>query len=122
MKNFVVLTVALFAFLGNAEAKFNPPENYITISQAEAMKQISMYDQDKDGRLDADEFDKKKGAKLTRNMRQQIRRAKKEGIYQEPSEQFKTIDTDQDGYVTYQELETYIRNQTRKTKGKVEYY
>lgn len=122
MKYFVVMTAALFAFSCNTEAKFNPPDNYVTNSQVEAMRQISMYDQDKDGRLDVEEFDKKKGAKVTRDTRRQIRRAKKEGIYQEPSEQFKTIDTDQDGYVTYQELETYIRNQTRKTKGKIEYY
>ena len=122
MKHFLMLTAAMIAFSCNAEAKFNPPDNYVTYSQREALRQIGMYDQDKDGRLSVEEFEQKKNAKVTRETRRQIRRAKKEGSYQPPSEQFKTIDADQDGYITYIEMESYISGQIRKTNGKIEYY
>ena len=86
------------------------------------MRQIGMYDKNNDGRLDEEEFMAKKGARVSRDTRRQIRRAKKEGLYQAPDQQFRSIDTDGDGYITYQEMENYISGQIRKTNGKIEYY
>ncbi len=116
----MTLTAVVFAY--DVNAKFNPPDNYVPYQQREALRQIGMYDQDNDGRLDEQEFMAKTGVKTTRNTRRQIRRAKKEGIYQAPSEQFKTIDADGDGYITFQEMEKYIGNQIKKTNGKIDYY
>lgn len=119
---FVLTTAVTLAFAYNASAKFNPPDNYVTYYQREALRQVGMYDKDKDGRLDEEEFMAKKGAKVTRDTRRQIRRAKKDGMYQAPDAQFKTIDADGDGYITYQEMENYISGQARKTNGKINYY
>ncbi|MBP5398936.1 MAG: EF-hand domain-containing protein [Alphaproteobacteria bacterium] len=122
MKHLVMLTAALFAFSCEAEARFNPPDNYVGYQQREALRQIGMYDKDNDGRLDEEEFMAKTGAKVTRETRRQIRRAKKDGVYQAPNEQFKVIDADGDGYLTYQEMEKYISEQIRKSNGKIDYY
>ena len=122
MKNLIILTAALVVFSAGAEAKFNPPDNYITGSEKTALLQISKYDTDNDGRLSVEEFEQKKNAKVTRETRKQIRQARRSGTYQEPNEQFQTIDTNQDGFITYQEMEKYISDQTRRTKGRVEYY
>lgn len=106
----------------NASAKYNPPANYITNSQKTAMYQLNMYDSDNDGRLSREEFGAKSQVKETRETKRQIRRAKKEGVYQAPNEQFDTIDTNHDDYITLPELEKYISEQTKKTNGKVKYY
>lgn len=106
----------------NAQAKFNPPANYITNSQKVAMYQMNMYDADHDGKLSPDEFANKSQVAETRETRRQIRQAQKAGIYQVPDEQFKTIDANEDGYITLPELNNYISEQTKKTKGKVKYY
>ena len=119
---FVLTTLTAFAFTHNAGAKFNPPDNYVSYQQREALRQIGMYDKDNDGRLDEEEFMAKTGAKVTRDTRRQIRRAKKDGLYQAPNEQFKTIDADGDGYITFQEMTNYIGGQIRKTNGKIDYY
>ena len=86
------------------------------------MYQLNMYDTDQDGRLSPEEFAGKTQVAETRETRRQIRRAKKEGVYQEPDEQFKTIDVNEDGYITLKELEKYISKQTKDTKGKIKYY
>ena len=119
---FVLMTLTAFAVTYDAGAKFNPPDNYVPYQQREALRQIGMYDKDKDGRLDEEEFMAKIGVKTTRNTRRQIRRAKKEGSYQAPSQQFKTIDADGDGYITFPEMENYIGGQIRNSNGKIDYY
>lgn len=117
-----VLALTAMVYGGNAGAKYNPPANYITNSQKTAMYQLNMYDMDNDGRLSREEFGAKNQVKETRETRRQIRKAKKEGVYQTPDEQFDTIDTNHDDYITLPELEKYISEQTKKTKGKVKYY
>ncbi len=114
-------TVAILATC-NAEAKFNPPSDYITNSQRAAMYQMNLYDADHDGRLSVEEFNNKTQAPQSRDTRRQIRKAKKSGIYQAPDEQFKTIDTNGDEYITLPELDNYISEQIKKTNGRVRYY
>lgn len=114
--------ILAMAICGQADAKYNPPANYITNSQKTAMYQLNMYDADNDGRLSREEFGAKSNVKETRETRRQIRKAKKEGVYQAPDQQFDTIDTNHDDYITLPELEKYISEQTKKTKGKVKYY
>lgn len=125
MAKYAYLTAAVImgmAICGNVSAKYNPPANYITNSQKTAMYQLNMYDTDQDGRLSREEFGAKSNVKETRETRRQIRKAKKEGVYQDPDDQFATIDTNKDDYITLPELEKYISEQTKKTKGKVKYY
>lgn len=119
-----ILYIAAFGLLTSqsANAKFNPPANYINSSQKNAMYQLNMYDEDQDGRLSREEFGAKTKYKESRETRRQIRKARKEGIYQEPDEQFDTIDKNKDGYITLRELEEYISEQSKKTNGKVRYY
>lgn len=117
-----VLALTAMAYGGDAGAKYNPPANYITNSQKTAMYQLNMYDADNDGRLSREEFGAKSRVQETRETRRQIRKAKKEGVYQAPDEQFDTIDANHDDYITLPELEKYISEQTKKTKGKVKYY
>lgn len=121
-KTCIPAVILAMAICGQADAKYNPPTNYITNSQKTAMYQLNMYDADNDGRLSREEFGAKSNVKETRETRRQIRKAKKEGVYQAPEEQFDTIDANHDDYITLPELEKYISEQTKKTKGKVKYY
>lgn len=122
MKKFFIYTAVTMLATCNAEAKFNPPANYITNSQKIAMYQMNMYDADHDGRLSPEEFGNKSQVAKTKETERQIRQAKKAGLYQEPAEQFKTIDTNNDGYITLPEMDNYISKQTKATKGRVKYY
>lgn len=122
MKKFFLYTAVTMLATCNAEAKFNPPANYITNSQKIAMYQMNMYDADQDGKLSPEEFGNKSQVANTRETKRQIRQAKKAGIYQAPDEQFKTIDTNNDGFITLPELNNYISEQTKATKGRVKYY
>ncbi|MBR1648475.1 MAG: EF-hand domain-containing protein [Alphaproteobacteria bacterium] len=122
MRKFWLIVAVCVLFSGAVAAKYNPPHNYITNSQKTAMYQMNMYDADHDGRLSQEEFENKTSVADTRETRRQIRNAKKAGIYQEPDEQFKSIDSNNDGYITLPEMDKYISEQTQKTKGKVKYY
>ena len=103
-------------------AKPRMPDNYVSQHMQTAIYQIAQYDKDDDGRLSAEEFGAKDARKLTRDERRQIRKAKKEGIYQNTTDQFTTIDENSDGFLSVKELEKFIKNQSEKTNGKVRYY
>ncbi len=122
MKKFYVVCSALLIAYSVAEAKPRMADNYVSQYMQTAIYQIAQYDKDDDGRLSPEEFGAKDTRKLTRDDRRQIRKAKKEGIYQNSTDQFTTIDENADGFLTVKELEKYIKNQSERTKGKVRYY
>ena len=122
MKKFCVICSALLIAYSVAEAKPRMADNYVSQYMQNAIYQIAQYDKDDDGRLSPEEFGAKDTRKLTRDDRRQIRKAKKEGIYQNSTDQFATIDENADGFLTVKELEKYIKNQSERTKGKVRYY
>ncbi len=122
MKKFYVVCLALLMAYSVAEAKPRMADNYVSQYMQTAIYQIAQYDKDDDGRLSPEEFGAKDTRKLTRDDRRQIRKAKKEGIYQNSTDQFTTIDENADGFLTVKELEKYIKNQSERTKGKVRYY
>ena len=72
--------------------------------------QMKEYDEDGDGVLSLEEFEKRFD-KLTREDRRNIRRNKKNGTYQSPEEQFKAMDKNGDGKVDERERAEYIREQ-----------
>ena len=87
---------ALFVLLGMAgiaEAKYNAPEGIVSRSDKIANWQLGELDADGDGKLSLDEF-KRKTENYGRDERRNVRRAKKEGIYMSPEQQFKAADTD----------------------------
>ena len=122
MKKFYVVCLALLMAYSVAEAKPRMADNYVSQYMQTTIYQIAQYDKDDDGRLSPEEFGAKDTRKLTRDDRRQIRKAKKEGIYQNSTDQFTTIDENADGFLTVKELEKYIKNQSERTKGKVRYY
>lgn len=122
MKKFFVICSALLMVYSVANAKPRKPDNYVSGYMQTAIYQIAQYDKDDDGRLSAEEFGAKDARKLTRDERRQIRKAKKEGIYQNSTDQFTTIDENSDGFLSVKELEKFIKNQSEKTNGKVRYY
>lgn len=122
MKKFFVICSALLMVYSVANAKPKMPDNYVSQHMQTAIYQIAQYDKDDDGRLSAEEFGAKDSRKLTRDERRQIRKAKKEGIYQNSTDQFTTIDENSDGFLSVKELEKFIKNQSEKTNGKVRYY
>ena len=122
MKKFFVICSALLMVYSVANAKPKMPDNYVSQHMQTAIYQIAQYDKDDDGRLSAEEFGAKDARKLTRDERRQIRKAKKEGIYQNTTDQFTTIDENSDGFLSVKELEKFIKNQSEKTNGKVRYY
>lgn len=122
MKKFFVICSALLMVYSVADAKPRKPDNYVSGYMQTAIYQIAQYDKDDDGRLSAEEFGAKDARKLTRDERRQIRKAKKEGIYQNTTDQFTTIDENSDGFLSVKELEKFIKNQSERTNGKVRYY
>lgn len=122
MKKFFVICSALLMVYSVANAKPRKPDNYVSGYMQTAIYQIAQYDKDDDGRLSAEEFGAKDARKLTRDERRQIRKAKKEGIYQNSTDQFTTIDENSDGFLSVKELEKFIKNQSERTNGKVRYY
>ncbi len=115
MKKFLALFV-LLAAVGTAEAKYNAPEGIVSRSDKIANWQMNELDGDGDGKLSPDEF-KRKTANYGRDERRNVRRAKKEGIYMSPEQQFKAADTDEDGFLSDAELADFIRKQRDEHEG-----
>lgn len=97
---------------GIAEAKYNFPEGANVKSRSEeiATYQMKELDADGDGTLSREEFEKRFET-LSREDRRNIRRAKKEGTYMTPEEQFKAMDTNKDGVVSMSERAAFIKQQ-----------
>ncbi len=96
----------------SAEAKYNFPEKANVKSRSEeiAAYQMKELDEDADGVLTEEEF-MKRFDMLSREDRRNIRRAKKDGVYLSPAEQFKAMDTNKDGKVSAAERAVYIKQQ-----------
>lgn len=101
-----------------AEAKYNPPEGSLLRYQKVAIYEMERLDKDKDGKLSREEFGAK-AAKLSRTDRRNIRKAKKNGSYMSPSEQFEAMDKNNDDYITLDEFISFTRD---NFKGKEENY
>ena len=110
---------ALFVLLGMAgiaEAKYNAPEGIVSRSDKIANWQLGELDADGDVKVSLDEF-KLKSENYGRDERRNVRRAKKEGIYMSPEQQFKAADTDEDGFLSDSELAEFIRKQRDAHEG-----
>lgn len=105
------------------QAKYNPPKDVPQVSYAQkiAIGEMNRLDKDRDGKLSPEEFGAKVGT-YTRTEEKNARRARKKGIYQSPTEQFKAADTDEDGFLTFQELSAYIEEYQKQDKGRARYY
>lgn len=115
MKKIVAL-LFLMLFIGVAEAKYNAPEGIVSRSDKIANWQMNELDANKDGKLSVDEF-KRKAENYGRDERRNVRRAKKEGFYMSPEQQFKAADTDKDGFLSDAELADFIRQQRDDNEG-----
>lgn len=112
MKFIAVAFLLCGVLFGAAEAKYVFPKDHQVKSRSEeiASYQMKEYDEDGDGVLSQEEFEKRFD-KLTREDRRNIRRNKKNGTYQSPEEQFKAMDKNNDGKVDERERAEYIREQ-----------
>lgn len=110
MKKLILMTLGLIFAATMAEAKYTFPKDANVKSRSEeiASYQMKEYDKDGDGSLSQDEFEKR-FEKLTREDRRNIRKAKQNGTYMTPEEQFKAMDTNKDGKVDEQERAIFIR-------------
>lgn len=110
MKIFSLLVLCLGIVSGIAEAKYNAPAEGKVRSRSQeiASYQMREFDEDGDGVLTSEEYEKRFD-KLTREDRRNLRRAQKEGSYMSPEEQFKAMDTDEDGKVSEEERSNFIR-------------
>lgn len=110
MKVLSLLILFLSLAASAAEAKYNPPAEGKVRSRSQeiAAYQMREFDEDGDGVLTSEEYEKRFD-KLTREDRRNLRRANKEGSYMSPEEQFKAMDADGDGKVTEEERATFIR-------------
>ncbi|MBO5442333.1 MAG: EF-hand domain-containing protein [Alphaproteobacteria bacterium] len=110
MKLVSLLFLCLGLAVTAAEAKYNPPAEGKVRSRSQeiAAYQMREFDEDGDGVLTVEEYEKRFD-KLTREDRRNLRRANKEGNYMSPEEQFKAMDTDEDGKVSEEERAVFIR-------------
>lgn len=115
MKKMLALLFML-AFVYEAEAKYNAPAGIVSRSDKIANWQMDKLDTNKDGKLSLDEF-KRKVENYGRDERRNVRRAKKEGFYMSPEQQFKAADTDKDGFLSDAELSGFIREQRDDNEG-----
>ena len=115
MKKMLALLFML-AFVYEAEAKYNAPAGIVSRSDKIANWQMNELDADRDGKLSLDEF-KRKVANYGRDERRNVRRAKKEGFYMSPEQQFKAADTDEDGFLSSAELADFVRKQRDDNEG-----
>lgn len=106
----IQVLVALLFSTGIAGAKYNFPEGGQVRSRSEEISKYQMkeFDEDGDGKLTKEEYEKRFDT-MTREDRRNLRRAKKEGTYLTPEEQFKEMDTDKDGKVSEEERAAFIR-------------
>lgn len=112
----IILVLAVLSFPFLAVAKYNAPKGIVSRSDKIANWQVETLDKDGDGKLSIDEF-KKKTENYGRDERRNVRRAQKEGIYMTPEQQFKAMDTDEDGLVSDEEMAEYVRKQRDSTDG-----
>lgn len=115
MKKFFALIIGL-TIAGIAEAKYNAPAGVVSRSDKIANWQMGELDTNGDGKLSLDEF-KRKTDNYGRDERRNVRRAKKEGIYMSPEQQFKAADSDKDGFLSDAELAEFIRKQRDAHEG-----
>ena len=115
MKKIVALLFVM-ACVCEAEAKYNAPAGIVSRSDKIANWQLDELDSDKDGKLSLDEF-KRKVDNYGRDERRNVRRAKKEGFYMSPEQQFKAADADEDGFLSDAELAEFIRAQRDNNQG-----
>jgi len=112
MKSAVWALLLCGIWVQTAAAKYVFPKDHQVKSRSEeiAAYQMKEYDEDGDGVLSEEEFEKRFD-KLTREDRRNIRRNKKNGVYLSPDEQFKAMDKNNDGKVDERERAEYIREQ-----------
>lgn len=111
MKKFGLIILSLIVgFSGVAGAKYEAPEGIRTRSDKISTWQRNELDTNGDGKLSLEEFKEKK-QDYSREDRRNVRKAQNEGIYMTPEEQFKAMDVDKDGFVTEDEMATFIRVQ-----------
>ncbi len=110
MKFLSLLVLWSALFFSVAEAKYNAPAEGKVRSRSQeiAAYQMREFDEDGDGALTAEEYERRFD-KLTREDRRNLRRAQKEGNYMSPEEQFKAMDADEDGKVSEEERAIFIR-------------
>lgn len=106
----------LIGFSGLALAKYTAPEGIVSRSDKIANWQVNELDADKDGKLTVDEY-KQKTENYSREERRNVRKAKKEGKYMTPEEQFKAMDKDKDGKVSNEEMAEFVKKQREETQG-----
>lgn len=105
-----------------ANAAYNKvPKGAMTYPQRVAMVQMNRLDKDGDLKLSPEEFGGKTEYYGVEEKRE-IRRAQKKGTYVEPSEQFKLIDTNEDDFISLDELIVYVTQQENANRGKGRYY
>jgi hypothetical protein len=120
----IILMFAVFTalFAMNTEAKYNPPPEYVPHWKRKAYNEFIRLDKDQDGKLSIEEFSAKHNKKMTREEQKIIRSAKKKGTYQTPEQQFQTMDTKDQGFITLDQFLPFVEKMEKDDRGKGRYY
>ena len=94
-----------------AQAKYKVPDDVKSVGTKKSNYVFYNQDADKDGKLTLEEF---KNQVETRDVKQRNRYLKKKGLYLSPEEQFKAMDTDNDGKITPEDLAKFYDEQSAK--------
>jgi len=109
MKFFVYIFLLCMSLQTVVCAKYVYPEGSSTTTERKINRRLKNYDTDKNDEFSLEEYKNFRTVR-TRDDRRIERRAKKKGTYVSPDEEFKKMDTNEDGKVTKGEMMEYEKN------------
>lgn len=115
---FIMISIFCVTLAAGVEAKKLDPMEYAPmygrIGTKRTNKIFNRIDEIGEGYITLDQYTNQK---LTRGERREMRREIKEGMYRSPAEEFKLMDKDKDGKVTYEEMRDFQIYKTQLRYG-----
>ena len=107
-KTIILSLTATLILATTANARYKYPDDVPSPYERQAIRLIEVRDKNRDSKLSPEEYSTFSSTRYEQN---EIKRSKEKGTYIEPSNEFKLIDADEDGYLSLEEIAEYYRKQ-----------